>query len=210
MAIKSLKNRKEKETVAKKQGNQSKRPNWILRITLVVIAIPLIILAFVLLTSMEKQGEPVVGNRFKNQLDPEIKNSEISSIKESLVYDNVDSVEVNLISATLRININTNDELDAASIEAIANDVYAKVNEILPVETYFTNTEKVKMYDLEINVYNLIPDETNAGIAQIWCIKHKNASEDEVGTDWPTSPRNEEVNEQVRKPAAENTEETGE
>lgn len=201
MAIKSLKKQTEKETVSKKQRNKDKKPNWVLRITILVIAIPVIILAFVLLTSMEKQGEPVVGNRFDNQLDPAIKSSEIESIEKSLVYDNVDKVEVNLISATLRINIDTNDGLDAAAIEAIANDVYAKVNEVLPIETYFTNAEKTKMYDLEINVYNLIPDESNAGIAQILCVKHKNASEEEVGTDWPTTARNAEVTEQVRTPA---------
>lgn len=206
MAIKSLKKQTEKETVSKKQGKKNKRPNWILRITILVIAIPVIILAFVLLTSMEKQGEPVVGNRFDNQLDPEIQTSEIEAIEQSLVYDNVDSIEVNLISATLRINIDANDGLDAGAIEAIANDVYAKVNEVLPIETYFTNAEKTKMYDLEINVYNLIPNDSNAGIAQIMCVKHKNAAEEEVGTDWPTTPRNAEVTDQVRTPAAPVTE----
>lgn len=201
MAIKSLKKQTEKEIVNKKQGKSKKRPNWVLRITLIVIAIPVIILAFVLLTSMEKQGEPVVGNRFDNQLNPAIKTSEVDNIKKSLVYDNVDSVEVNLISATLRITIDANDGLDAAAIEAIANDVYAKVNEVLSIETYFTNTEDTKMYDLEITVFNLIPDETNASIAPIKCVKHKNASEEEVGTDWPTTPRNEEVTNKVRTPA---------
>lgn len=201
MAMKSFKTQTEKETVGKKARKKDKRPNWVLRITIIVIAIPVIILAFVLLTSMEKQGEPVVGNRFDNQLDPEIKSDEIEAIERSLVYDNTDSIEVNLISATLRINVDTNDGLDATAIEAIANDVYAKVNDILPIETYFTNTEKVKMYDLEINVYNLIPNESNAGVAQILCVKHKNASEEEVGTDWPTTPRNAEITEEVRTPA---------
>ncbi|NBK97393.1 MAG: hypothetical protein EOM05_10745 [Clostridia bacterium] len=201
MAIKPFRKQSEQETVIKKEVKKNKRPNWILRVTVVIIAVPVIILAIILLTSMEKQGEPVVGSRFDKQLNPAIKTSEVDSLKKSLTYDNVDKVEVNLISATLRISIDTNDGLDAASIEAIANDVYAKVNELLPVETYFTNSAKVKMYDLEINVYNLIPDEKNAGVAQIWCVKHKNASEEEMGTDWPTTARNEEVTNQVRSEA---------
>ena len=197
MALKSMK-RTEKVALDKTKKKVSKKPNWVLRITILVIAIPVIMLAFVLLTSMEKAGEPVVGDRFDGHLDPAIKESSIKELESTLSFDNVDKVNVTLISATLRIDIDANDGIDAAGIEAIANATYDKVNAILPIGTYFTNHDKIKMYDLEINVFNLIPEDGST-IAQIWCIKHKNASEAEVGTDWPSNPKNQEVTNEVKK-----------
>lgn len=196
MALKSMKTEK---VMTEKKAKKKHRPNWVLRISILVVAVPVLILAFVLLTSLEKKGEPVDGDRFKTHLDPEIKDSSLKSIKSALAYDNVDKVEVNLISATLRITIDVNDALDAASIENITNDAYEKVNGIIPIGTYFTNHDKVKMYDLEINVYNLIPNE-NTQVTQIWAVKHKNASEEEAGFDWITTPRNDKVVEDVTKP----------
>ncbi len=197
MALKSMK-KTEKVAVDKTKNKANRKPNWVLRITILVIAIPVLILAFVLLTSIEKKGEPVFGDRFDEHLDPAIKESSLTTLSDSLKFENVDSVDVNLISATLRIDINVNDAMDAAGIEAIANATYDKVNEVLPIGTYFKNHDKVKMYDLEINVYNLIPEEGTT-IAQIWCVKHKNAAEAEPGIDWPSNPKNQEVVDQVKK-----------
>lgn len=196
MALKS--NKKTEKVAVDKTKKVKQKPNWVLRITILVIAIPTLMIAFVLLTSIEKKGEPVVGDRFENHLDPAIKDSSLKELKNTLVFDNVDAVEVNLISATLRIDIDASDALDAAGIEAIANAAYDKVNQILPIGTYFKNHDGVKMYDLEINVYNLIPQE-GTQTAQIWCIKHKNVSEAEPGTDWPSNPKNEDVANQVKK-----------
>lgn len=195
MALKRKK--QEKETVEIKKQKTKGRPNWLLRATILIVAIPMLILAIVLLTSMEKSGEPVEGSRFDHALDPKIEEKDLDALKQVLQYGNVDQIEVNLISATLRINIDTNDALDAASIEAIANDVYAQVDALLPITTYFTNKEDCKMYDLEINVYNLIPDESTP-TAQLWCVVHKNASEEEKGIDWPTTPRNDEIVSQMQ------------
>lgn len=197
-----IKKKKVKENVTEKNTSKIAKKtgilesNWIVRITALVILVPIVIVAVLLLTSMDKSGEPVVGKRFNNQLVNEIEKSHINEIEEALTYDNVDSVQVNLKSATLRILIDTNDALDAASIEAIANDAYAKVTAILPIDTYFTNLteneEIVKMYDLEINVYNLIPEDAST-TSQIYAVKYKNASAPESGFDWVSMPKNEEV-----------------
>lgn len=192
------KNKENKKVKKKKSFLES---NWILRITIIIVVIPVVIIAFMLLTSVESSGEPVTGSRFKSQLNPEIKSSQIKSIQSSLTYDNVDSVEVNLKSATLRILVDANDGIDQAGIEALANDVYAKVDAVLPISKYFTNQKKTKMYDLEINVYNLIPQEGTT-TAQIYAILRKSAAAEEAGLDWVSTPTNEEVSDSLLNPTA--------
>lgn len=203
MAIRKFK-KTEKESINEKK-KVAKRPNWILRFTLLIIIIPVFVLAFILITSMEKAGQPVVGSRFDGQLNPAIKDSEVKKIEDSLKSDAFDKVEVQLKSATLRISIDTKNEIDQAGVEAIANDVYTKVTAVLPVDTYFTNQltkdSTIKMYDMEINVYNYIPDDTNRA-GWIKCVLHKNATEEEAGMDWPSIPRDEEVTNQVKGQAA--------
>lgn len=201
-----IKKKKVKENVTEKTTNKTVKKtgilesDWIVRITALVILIPVVIVTVLLLTSIDKSGEPVEGKRFKNQLVNEIEDSHISEIEGALSYSNVDAVQVSLKSATLRILIDANDGVGAADIEALANDAYTKVTSILPIETYFTNLvdgeDTIKMYDLEINVYNLIPDETNKD-SQIYAVKYKNASAAESGFDWITTPRNEEVSDSL-------------
>ena len=68
---------------------------------------------------------------------------------------------MNLKSATLRISIDVSDDANADTCNAIAQEAYNQVNGILPVDTYFTNTEEAKMYDLEIDAYNFLLDDTH-------------------------------------------------
>lgn len=198
MNVKKIKMKKNKEKINVNKVKQE--PNWLLRITLAVIIIPLLVIAVMLLTSIDKSGTPVVGNRFDNQLEPEIKDSQLDEIKETLTYSNVDNVEVNLKSATLRILIDANDGVDRAQIERLANDAYSKVTNILPISKYFTNKKEndktIKMYDLEIHVYNLIPEEGNQG--QIYVKKYKNAPSETEGMDWLSECMNQEVCEQIK------------
>lgn len=193
-----------KKIVNKEKGTQKKKKgflesNWILRVTLAIIAIPIVIIAFMLLTSVESSGEPVVGNRFENQLNPAIKDSQVKQIKDSIVYEGMDGVEVNLKSATLRISVDVNNASDQAIIEEIANNVYGKVDSVLPIATYFTNQGKTKMYDLEINVFNFIPDENNPG-EKIHAVLHKNASAEAAALDWKSTPKNEDVSNTLLNP----------
>ena len=99
--------------------------------------------------------------------------------------DYVESVEVNLKSATLRININLEDQVDEADqdlVENIAQDAYDAVNEILPVDTYFSQKEDGKMYDLSINVYNYSSfDEEHTEDHWIYvCLTKTSASQESV------------------------------
>lgn len=156
----------------KKVKNSNEKPNYVLWTGIIIILIPLVVLAYILISSIEKTGEPVIGNRFDDELDPAITSEQVTKVKELLNFEQVENVEVNLKAATLRITMNVKDDTSEESIKNILNESYNKVNETLPVETYFTNKENVKMYDLEIHVYNVIPDETTT-ISQIHYVRTK-------------------------------------
>lgn len=201
--MKKNKTTKEKVTTKTTKKTSFLDSNWIVRITALVIIIPIAIVAVLLLTSIENSGEPVVGDRFDTHLENKIENSQLKAVEDALVYNNVDKVQVSLKSATLRILIDTNDAIDANSLKAIADDAYNKVIAILPVETYFTNLagendSVIKMYDLEINVYNVIPDDTTTQ-AQIYGVRYKNAANAESGFDWITTPKNQSVTDSLMK-----------
>lgn len=197
--------KKNMDLISPENKKVKQQPNWILRITLLVIAVPLIILAVILLTSIDKSGKPVVGSRFDKHLDPAITDKQLDEVEKALSYENIDKVELNLKSATLRITIDMSDDANQEVVSNMVDDAYEKVIAILPVDPYFTNqlTEDstIKMYDLEINVYNYIPDENNR---EGWqkCVLHKNATEEEVGKDWLSTARNEEVAQEVKNQGA--------
>ncbi|OCN04740.1 hypothetical protein A4S06_10625 [Erysipelotrichaceae bacterium MTC7] len=167
------------------------RPNWLLRFTIVVVAIPCLILAFVLLTSLGSSNKPVVGDRFEGQLNPKIESGKTKEIKALLAYPEAESVSVNLKSATLRITINCLDDVNNDQIAAIVNDAYAKVDSVLPIGTYFTNKDKTKMYDLEIQVYNYLPDESRP--TNIHYVLVKNASAEAQHVDNVSAAKDQEV-----------------
>ena len=187
MAINIEKSKPKK--IGKKNKDTKRRANWLFRFTLLVILIPLIILAWILLTSLETKGEPIVGERFNNQLNPAISKEQETSLKDIFVSSEFESVQINLKSATLRVNINTIDNLTIEQIGAIIDDAYTKVDAVLPIATYFTNkVEKesiTKMYDLEIHVYNYLPtDENRNGYA--YMILTKNASAEGIVKNIPS------------------------
>lgn len=157
MAI-NLKNRPKKEKKTKpKQGHK------IVWFTLIVILIPFLIVGYVILTSLGGQNEPVTGNRFDSKdLNPAITSDQINQIQTALAsIGGVENVEVNLKSATLRISLDVSDDANADTCNAVAQEAYNQVNGILPVDTYFTNTEEAKMYDLEIDAYNFLIDDSH-------------------------------------------------
>ena len=133
--MKKKKTMKEKVTAKSVKKSEILESNWIVRITALVIIIPVVIVAVLLLTSIENSGEPVVGDRFDSHLKNKIADKDVKAVENALTYDNVDKVQVNLKSATLRILMDTNDSLNKDEIYAIAKDAYDKVTKLLPVET---------------------------------------------------------------------------
>ncbi len=186
--------------MAKKTSNPAKlkKPHVILWLGIIVLLIPCIALGAVLFNSLEDSTKPVVVDRFNNELNPAITENDLTSIKSALNYENVDKLEVNLISATLRVMINTADNMQEGDLLWILNDTAEKVTAILPVETYFTNKDGMKMYDLEIHVYNTTKgSEENP---QIYYTKTKNAASEEWVVDNFSTAKNSELAQNILYP----------
>ncbi len=186
--------------MAKKTSNPAKlkKPHVILWLGIIVLLIPCIALGAVLLNSLEDSTKPVVVDRFNNELNPAITENDLSSIKGALNYENVDKLEVNLISATLRVMINTADNMQEGDLLWILNDAAEKVTAILPVETYFTNKDGMKMYDLEIHVYNTTKGSEET--PQIYYTKTKNAASEEWVVDNFSTAKNGELAQNILYP----------
>ena len=104
--------RKEKKVKKTKDG-KPKQNHILVWIAAAVVLIPTIFVGVVVMTSTENQGEPVTGVRFSEEdLNPAITEEQITQVQEAMTFDYVESVEVNLKSATLRININLEDQVD--------------------------------------------------------------------------------------------------
>ena len=106
---------KRKRVASNKSKGQGHKLVWF---TLIIILIPVVIVGYVLLTSIGGQNHPVEGSRFsKTDLDPAITDDNISSLESALSnIENVDKVSVNLLSATLRVHI---DLVDSATFQLI-------------------------------------------------------------------------------------------
>ncbi len=183
-----------------KKGSKNKILYWIAGI---VVLVPLLLLGWIFLSTKENSGQPTVGSRFDHSLDPAITEKQVNEVKDAMAFDNTDKVEVNLISATLRINIDTKDDVSSESVKNIMNEAYDKVNDILPIKTYFTNNDSVKMYDLEVHVYNFIPDEKHSADDQIYMVKTKTAAAAKPNVSTPSSPKNKEVSNELLQPQKE-------
>ncbi|MGX8851020.1 hypothetical protein [Amedibacillus sp. YH-ame10] len=177
-----------------KLKNLSKSSKILYTVAGIVILIPLVLLIYIYFGAKDNAGKPTVGDRFEDSLNPAITEKQLSELRTALKIDGTEKIEINLISATLRVNIDTADDASADTITSIMNQAYDSVNSILPIDTYFTNNKKsTKMYDVEINVYNYIPDETKSADGQIFMIKTKTAAASEPNVSVPTTAKNEEV-----------------
>lgn len=170
---------------------------------MIIVAIPTLLLLYIIIGSRESSGSPVEGTRFKNSLDPQITEEDLNALKTSLVFEQAESVEINLKSATLRVTINTTDDLSQEDMQALMVSAYDKVVEKLPVNTYFTNKNSgenvMKMYDLEVSVYNFIPkDEKQEGMIHL--SRTKNAAAEEAVDDVLSSPKDEESADAILNP----------
>lgn len=136
------------------------RSALVLIIGLCIIGIPLLVYGGILLQAQLQTGTPIFGDRFVGDLDPAITDSQMSEIETELgSLSKVESVNIELTSAQMRVNIDTVDSITTEDLEAIIKEAYDIVNKKLPISTYFTSTDSKKMYDLAINAYNYIDSE---------------------------------------------------
>lgn len=171
----------------------------VLIIACVIIAIPLLTFGGILLSASLKTGTPILGDRFKNDLNPAISSSsEKTIINQVKSLSSVDDCEIVMTSAQFRVNVDASDSASKSEIEALADKVYDEVNRELPISTYFTmSSSGAKMYDLAINVYNYIPQSSDdAGF--ISYLITKNSKMDAPSKKFITEPVSEELAKELR------------
>ncbi|MGN1277225.1 MAG: hypothetical protein ACI4UK_09585 [Floccifex sp.] len=184
-------------TVKEKKPKQGHKLVWF---TIIIIAIPCAIVAYVLLTSIGGQNKPVAGDRFgKEDLNPEITSSLVKDIDGQLAsIDGVEGVEVNLKSATLRISLDIVDDANSEKASSICESAYSIVDSICPISTYFTNTEDGKMYDLEIAAYTYLVDDAHPVEGQVYIQLTKTGAGDKV-IDNMNSAKNQSIVDQIKR-----------
>ena len=162
--------------------------------------IPVVIVGYVLLTSLGGQNRPVEGSRFsKKDLDPAITDDNISTLESALSnIENVEKVSVNLLSATLRVHIDLIDSATDDVASAAINSAYSVINEQLPIDTYFTNKDGSKMYDLEIDSYNYLIDDTHTADGWTYLKLTKTGASDGPVTDNMTVAKDAELSNQLK------------
>ncbi|MBQ6367460.1 MAG: hypothetical protein IJJ30_02810 [Erysipelotrichaceae bacterium] len=163
----------------------------ILILGLLIILIPLGVFGSVLLHSWITNNNPVIGDRFANDLDPAITKDNMDSIKSQISsISGVEKVDIVMTTSQMRVNIDTADNLSQEQIANIAQDAYQKVNGVTPVATYFTSTNEKKMYDLAINVYNYIKEDDET---MIYVLLTKNSKMEKPETQVVSEPVNAEL-----------------
>ena len=186
-----------------KKVKVKKKPPVILVLVLIILIVPCAILGAILLQSLEDSSKPVVGNRYETSLDPAITEEQLTQIQTALEgFDGVEKIEVNLKTARLAILINTTDEMSQDGVQNIIQQAYSKVNDIVPIGTYFTNKELindttnettiVKMYDLQIDAYNVVEGEN-----QIHYVVSKTGAQENELLQLISSPKDKEVSDEV-------------
>jgi len=144
------------KTGIKKKRKRISITSIILVVGIVVLLIPVFGFGYLLYNATLATGTPLFGTRFTNDLTPAISKDQVATLETTIKgLAGVETVEVNLKSATLRILVDTMDTLDAAGVEKLATQINTTIQTIVPVATYFTSDEMKKMFDLEISVYNL-------------------------------------------------------
>ncbi|WP_270459143.1 hypothetical protein [Faecalitalea cylindroides] len=192
---------KTKPKKTQKKNTESKQGHKLVWFTLIIIAIPVVIVVYVLLTSMGGQGEPVVGNRFNGEdLNPSITEEAMNSIQEQASgIGGVEEVTINLKSATLRVHLNMDDSYTQDQIQAASDQAYEIVAATLPIDQYFTNREDAKMYDLEIDTYNYIVDDSHPAEGQIYIKTTKTGAATDRVTDVMTTAKDPELVAQIKR-----------
>ena len=164
-------------------------------IALVLLLTPVLGFGYIIYRDSSQTGEPVVGSRYDNNLEPKITEEQLSTIKASLVDEMILSNKVTLKSSTLRVYVEVAEETSKDSIKELAGTVYDLVTEKLPVETYFSNDGGRKMYDLEIHVYNNTTDRSSEEFIYFEIIK--SSSVEEPIEEFITDAKNEEYKAEV-------------
>ncbi|NLA78996.1 MAG: hypothetical protein GX845_05620 [Erysipelothrix sp.] len=180
--------------MAKKVSNRTKRtsihwPTIVLIVSVVLLLIPTIAIGMMLLDAFEGTGSSQHGNRFTNERQYEITDAQVKDIETRIDgIDGVVKVQVNLKSATLRVNALVNESHSKAQVETLVERLVSDVFAVVAMDKYFSEINGAKQYDLEVHAYNNNnPDDASF----IYYIANKNAVMEDVAIQLVSDPKNE-------------------
>lgn len=163
----------------KPKKRRASRTVLIFWICLVLVVAPLALLGWNLFTSSMNTHSPVLGNRYKGDLNPAITKDQMKQVEaKAAAVDGVASADVEMTTATLRVYADIADDATADTATATADTIYKAVSEVLDPSVYFTKTDSEKMYDMEIHVYTTPERTGKEGENFVYVIETKTSSMD--------------------------------
>jgi len=150
---------------------------WFLLFSLAIVFVFGSIFAFIMFDALNATGTIIEGNRFQLELNPRIEKVKITEIKTALdAQSSTVKSSLSLRSATLRVMVQVKSELTDEELQTAVLSIKDLVNASLPIETYFTSTPDIKMYDLEIHVFNAVEAVSTETFTYHYFILSKNAT----------------------------------
>ena len=163
--------------------------NWFFWISFIVLLVPVCFFLYLLYSAAQETHTPIVGERINSEIIHQIDEDQKATVETRLKgIDGVEGCAVNLIVETMRIELNVRDDMTAEEMDEVAKQAYEAVNEVIPVDTYFTQQSDYKQYDLEIYVY----DDLKLDEFRLVLI-NKNSNMEEYAIQTLTTPKNAEV-----------------
>lgn len=123
-------------------------------ICFILLLIPAAFMAWMLISAALDTGAPIIGDRYKGDLEPAITKNDLDTIASNT--KNLSGVEdsfINLATATLRVYADIDDNANVDTAKSTATRIFNEVTNVLTPSVYFTQSEGKKMYDLEIHVF---------------------------------------------------------
>ena len=151
----------------KKKGLKLNFSNIVFALGILFILIPTSVIGVILIQSSMQTGNVIAGNRFANDLNPAITEDLQNLGKEAMQsVSGVEVVELNLKAATFRLTVTLPSGKDEANYLSLIENSLAKLNEAIPFDTFFNDTDSMKMYDLEVNYVDAL-DNTKSIYYQV-------------------------------------------
>lgn len=178
--------------MARNRNNKKQKKTlsfYMIIISLIILLIPISLLAVSGIRSLSERGNPVVGDRFKNDHDPKITDADIENLTNQIKQiTGIEDARLRLTSSTLRVYV-YEPNISTDNLGTMQKEIYNEVDSVLKIEDYFTSNRSQKQYDLEIHIFNQTsPDED-----YFYALYTKNANMSEATSQVLTTPMSQEM-----------------
>ncbi|MBE6129521.1 MAG: hypothetical protein E7185_09625 [Erysipelotrichaceae bacterium] len=196
-----------KTTQTKKRSARKKRTGhftgFLFWICLILLVTPPAVLGWILFSSQQDTGKPVLGNRYDGDLDPAITKDQMTAIENGVAgLDGIEAYWVEMPTATLRVYANIDDGAGADAVRSKADEIYGVITSVLDPSVYFTQADGKKMYDVEVHVFNHWKSEETDDDGFVYVIKSKSSSMSEPRSQLVSEPLDAELAQQLRDETA--------